>query len=437
MFRVFFNFLRRSLILNYTMEVKTEKLNDNKNKSSKLAGSTEKYPQRCIAAFNCIKEKLKNTKKVTRYGIILSLMHKHKDDDIYKAVLFKLWRSRNKGKISYRKFAEVVGDFYDSGMYSRMIRYCDFIQAHRAFVKYPESLLRSFLSQTRKLENREQIYKQAEESLKDDSLSSSTLKKKLKALTDSYIPSIPKPSKEEMFFEYFENVSDHEKLRIIGKLEAYLREVRASLKAEGNGKEEDSSSDGSSKSTEKTGDANADNVKLDSGATNDPSKASPTEVVIANSAGIAEDTSNFQDKKEDNSHSGLDEMWENLGREYAKQLAQDAQYDDYTEEMYNKFMNDKPETSETDNTIFSQVTAILEKIKCKSLDRDIGAKKIIDIFDSLEGYKQYKGNPHNYDVKIAWDLVKGEISPNILIGVTEYIGFRERMKASSFPGKTV
>lgn len=410
------------------MKTETKKLNDNKNKSSKLAGSTEKYPQRCIAAFNCIKEKLKNTKKVTRYGIILSLMNKHKDDDIYKAVLFKLWRSRNKGKISYRKFVEAVGDFYDSGMYSRMIRYCDFIQAHRAFVKYPESLLRSFLSKTRKLENREQIYKQAEESLKDDSLSSSTLKKKLKALTDSYIPSIPKPSKEEMFFEYFENVSDHEKLRIIGKLEAYLREVRASLKAEGNGKEEDSSSDGSSKSTEK-----AD----DSGATNDPSKASPTEVVMANSVRIAENMSNSQDKEEDNSHSGLDEMWENLGREYAKQLAQDAQYDDYTEEMYNKFMNDKPETSETDNTIFSQVTAILEKIKCKSLDRDIGAKKIIDIFDSLEGYKQYKGNPHNYDVKIAWDLVKGEISPNILIGVTEYIGFRERMKASSFPGKTV
>ena len=26
-------------------------------------------------------------------------------------------------------------------------------------------------------------------------------------------------------------------------------------------------------------------------------------------------------------------------------------------------MNDKPETSETDNTIFSQVTAILEKIR--------------------------------------------------------------------------
>ena len=424
------------------MKTETKKLNDNKNKSSKLAGSTEKYPQRCIAAFNCIKEKLKNTKKVTRYGIILSLMNKHKDDDIYKVVLFKLWRSRNKGKISYRKFAEVVGDFYDSGMYSRMIRYCDFIQEHRAFVKYPESLLRSFLSQTRKLENREQIYKQAEESSKDDSLSSSALKKKLKALTDSYIPSIPKPSKEEMFFEYFENVSDHEKLRIIGKLEAYLREVRASLKAEGNGKEEDSSSDGSSKSTEKTGDANADNVKLDSGATNDPSKASPTEVVMANSVRIAENMSNSQDKEEDNSHSGLDEMWENLGREYAKQLAEDAQYDNYSEEVYDKFMNDKPEaqcaeTSETDNTIFSQVTAILEKIKCKSLDRDIGAKKIIDIFDSLEGYKQYKGNPHNYDVKIAWDLVKGEISPNILIGVTEYIGFRERMKASSFPGKTV
>lgn len=135
-------------------------------------------------------------------------------------------------------------------------------------------------------------------------------------------------------------------------------------------------------------------------------------------------------------------MWENLGREYAKQLAEDAQYDNYSEEVYDKFMNDKPEaqcaeTSETDNTIFSQVTAILEKIKCKSLDKDIGAKKIIDIFDSLEGYKQYKGNPHNYNVKIAWDLVKGEISPNILIGVTEYIGFRERMKASSFPGKTV
>ena len=412
------------------MKTETKKLNDNKNKSSKLAGSTEKYPQRCIAAFNCIKEKekLKNTKKVTRYGIILSLMNKHKDDDIYKAVLFKLWRSRNKGKISYRKFVEVVGDFYDSGMYSRMIRYCDFIQAHRAFVKYPESLLRSFLSKTRKLENREQIYKQAGESLKDDSLSSSALKKKLKVLTDSYIPSMPKPSKEEMFFEYFENVSDHEKLRIIGKLEAYLRKTRASLKVGQNEKEEDSSSDGSSKSTEKTD---------DSGATNDPSKASSTEVVMANSARIAEDMSNSQDKEEDNSHSGLDEMWENLGREYAKQLAQDAQYDDYTEEMYNKFMNDKPETSETDNTIFSQVTAILEKIKCKSLDRDIGAQKIIDIFDSLEGYKQYKGNPHNYDVKIAWDLVKGEISPNILIGVTEYIGFRERMKASSFPGKTV
>ena len=415
------------------MEVKTEKLNDNKNKSSKLAGSTEKYPQRCIAAFNCIKEKLKNTKKVTRYGIILSLMNKHKDDDIYKAVLFKLWRSRNKGKIPYRKFVEVVGDFYDSGMYSRMIRYCDFIQAHRAFVKYPESLLRSFLSKTRKLENREQIYKQAEESLKDKCVSSSALRKKLKVLTDSYIPSMPKPSKEEMFFEYFDNVSDNEKLRMIGKLEAYLRKVRASLKVGQNEKEEDSSSGGSYKSTEKTD---------DSGAINDPSKASPTEVVMANSARIAENTSNSQDKEEDNSHSGLDEMWENLGREYAKQLAQDAQYDDYTEEMYNKFMNDKPEaqcaeTSETDNTIFSQVTAILEKIKCKSLDRDIGAKKIIDIFDSLEGYKQYKGNPHNYDVKIAWDLVKGEISPNILIGVTEYIGFRERMKASSFPGKTV
>ena len=410
------------------MEVKTEKLNDNKNKSSKLAGSTEKYPQRCIVAFNCIKEKLKNTKKVTRYGIILSLMNKHKDDDIYKAVLFKLWRSRNKGKISYRKFAEVVGDFYDSGMYSRMIRYCDFIQAHRAFVKYPESLLRSFLSKTRKLENREQIYKQAEESLKGECVSSSALRKKLKVLTDSYIPSMPKPSKEEMFFEYFENVSDNEKLRMIGKLEDYLRKVRASLKVGQNEKEEDSSSDGSSKSTEKTD---------DSGATNDPSKASSTEVVIANSTGIAEDTSNFQDKKEDNSHSGLDEMWENLGREYAKQLAQDAQYDDYTEEMYSKFMNDKPETSETDNTIFSQVTAILEKIKYESLDRNIGARKIIAIFDNLEGYKQYKDNPHNYDVKIAWDLVKGEISPNILIGVTEYIGFRERMKASSFPGKTV
>lgn len=410
------------------MEVKTEKLNNNKNKSSKLAGSTEKYPQRCIAAFNCIKEKLKNTKKVTRYGIILSLMNKHKDDDIYKAVLFKLWRSRNKGKISYRKFVEVVGDFYDSGMYSRMIRYCDFIQAHRAFVKYPESLLRSFLSKTRKLENREQIYKQAEESLKGECVSSSALRKKLKVLTDSYIPSMPKPSKEEMFFEYFDNVSDNEKLRMIGKLEAYLRKVRASLKVGQNEKEEDSSSGGSYKSTEKTD---------DSGATNDPSKASPTEVVIANSTGIAEDTSNSQDKEEDNSHSGLDEMWENLGREYAKQLAQDAQYDDYTEEMYNKFMNDKPETSETDNTIFSQVTAILEKIKYESLDRNIGARKIIAIFDNLEGYKQYKDNPHNYDVKIAWDLVKGEISPNILIGVTEYIGFRERMKASSFPGKTV
>lgn len=410
------------------MEIKTEKLNNNKNKSSKLAGSTEKYPQRCIAAFNCIKEKLKNTKKVTRYGTILSLMNKHKDDDIYKAVLFKLWHSRNKGKIPYRKFAEVVGDFYDSGMYSRMIRYCDFIQAHRAFVKYPESLLRSFLSKTRKLEDREQIYKQAEESLKGECVSSSALRKKLKVLTDSYIPSMTKPSKEEMFFEYFENVSDNEKLRMIGKLEDYLRKVRASLKVGQNEKEEDSSSDGSSKSTEKTD---------DSGATNDPSKASSTEVVIANSTGIAEDTSNFQDKKEDNSHSGLDEMWENLGREYAKQLAQDAQYDDYTEEMYNKFMNDKPETSETDNTIFSQVTAILEKIKYESLDRNIGARKIIAIFDNLEGYKQYKDNPHNYDVKIAWDLVKGEISPNILIGVTEYIGFRERMKASSFPGKTV
>ena len=415
------------------MEVKTEKLNDNKNKSSKLAGSTEKYPQRCIAAFNCIKEKLKNTKKVTRYGIILSLMNKHKDDDIYKAVLFKLWRSRNKGKIPYRKFVEVVGDFYDSGMYSRMIRYCDFIQAHRAFVKYPESLLRSFLSKTRKLENREQIYKQAEESLKGECVSSSALRKKLKVLTDSYIPSMPKPSKEEMFFEYFDNVSDNEKLRMIGKLEAYLRKVRASLKVGQNEKEEDSSSDGSSKSTEKTD---------DSGATNDPSKASPTEVVIANSTGIAEDTSNFQDKKEDNSHSGLDEMWENLGREYAKQLAEDAQYDNYSEEVYDKFMNDKPEaqcaeTSETDNTIFSQVTAILEKIKYESLDRNIGARKIIAIFDNLEGYKHYKDNPHNYDVKIAWDLVKGEISPNILIGVTEYIGFRERMKASSFPGKTV
>lgn len=342
-------------------------------------------------------------------------------------------RSRNKGKIPYRKFVEVVGDFYDSGMYSRMIRYCDFIQAHRAFVKYPESLLRSFLSKTRKLENREQIYKQAEESLKGECVSSSALRKKLKVLTDSYIPSMPKPSKEEMFFEYFDNVSDNEKLRMIGKLEAYLRKVRASLKVGQNEKEEDSSSGGSYKSTEKTD---------DSGATNDPSKASLTEVVIANSAGIAEDTSNFQDKKEDNSHSGLDEMWENLGREYAKQLAEDAQYDNYSEEVYDKFMNDKPEaqcaeTSETDNTIFSQVTAILEKIKCKSLDRDIGAKKIIAIFDSIEGYKQYKGNPHNYDVKIAWDLVKGEISPNILIEVTEYIGFRERMKASSFPGKTV
>lgn len=410
------------------MEVKTEKLNDNKNKSSKLAGSTEKYPQRCIAAFNCIKEKLKNTKKVTRYGIILSLMNKHKDDDIYKAVLFKLWRSRNKGKISYRKFVEVVGDFYDSGMYSRMIRYCDFIQAHRAFVKYPESLLRSFLSKTRKLENREQIYKQAEESLKGECVSSSALRKKLKVLTDSYIPSMPKPSKEEMFFEYFENVSDNEKLRMIGKLEDYLRKVRASLKVGQNEKEEDSSSDGSSKSTEKTD---------DSGATNDPSKASSTEVVIANSTGIAEDTSNSQDKEEDNSHSGLDEMWENLGREYAKQLAEDAQYDNYSEEVYDKFMDDKPETSETDNTIFSQVTAILEKIKYESLDRNIGARKIIAIFDNLEGYKQYKDNPHNYNVKIAWDLVKGEISPNILIGVTEYIGFRERMKASSFPGKTV
>ena len=410
------------------MEVKTEKLNNNKNKSSKLAGSTEKYPQRCIAAFNCIKEKLKNTKKVTRYGIILSLMNKHKDDDIYKAVLFKLWRSRNKGKISYRKFVEVVGDFYDSGMYSRMIRYCDFIQAHRAFVKYPESLLRSFLSKTRKLEDREQIYKQAEESLKDKYVSSSALRKKLKVLTDSYIPSMPKPSKEEMFFEYFDNVSDNEKLRMIGKLEAYLRKVRASLKVGQNEKEEDSSSGGSYKSTEKTD---------DSGATNDPSKASPTEVIIANSTGIAEDTSNFQDKKEDNSHSGLDEMWENLGREYAKQLAVDAQYDNYSEEVYDKFMDDKPETSETDNTIFSQVTAILEKIKYKSLDRDIGARKIIAIFDNLQGYKQYKDNPHNYNVKIAWDLVKGEISPNILIGVTEYIGFRERMKASSFPGKTV
>lgn len=410
------------------MEVKTEKLNDNKNKSSKLAGSTEKYPQRCIAAFNCIKEKLKNTKKVTRYGIILSLMNKHKDDDIYKAVLFKLWRSRNKGKISYRKFVDVVGDFYDSGMYSRMIRYCDFIQAHRAFVKYPESLLRSFLSKTRKLEDREQIYKQAEESLKGECVSSSALRKKLKVLTDSYIPSMPKPSKEEMFFEYFENVSDNEKLRIIGKLEAYLRKARASLKVGQNEKEEDSSSDGSSKSTEETD---------DSGAINDPSKASPTEVVIANSTGIAEDTSNFQDKKEDNSHSGLDEMWENLGREYAKQLAEDAQYDNYSEEVYDKFMDDKPETSETDNTIFSQVTAILEKIKYESLDRNIGARKIIAIFDNLEGYKQYKDNPHNYNVKIAWDLVKGEISPNILIGVTEYIGFRERMKASSFPGKTV
>lgn len=410
------------------MEVKTEKLNDNKNKSSKLAGSTEKYPQRCIAAFNCIKEKLKNTKKVTRYGIILSLMNKHKDDDIYKAVLFKLWRSRNKGKIPYRKFVEVVGDFYDSGMHSRMIRYCDFIQAHRAFVKYPESLLRSFLSKTRKLENREQIYKQAEESLKDKCVSSSALRKKLKVLTDSYIPSMPKPSKEEMFFEYFENVSDNEKLRMIGKLEDYLRKVRASLKVGQNEKEEDSSSDGSSKSTEKTD---------DSGATNDPSKASPTEVIIANSTGIAEDTSNFQDKKEDNSHSGLDEMWENLGREYAKQLAEDAQYDNYSEDVYDKFMDDKPETSETDNTIFSQVTAILEKIKYESLDRNIGARKIIAIFDNLEGYKQYKDNPHNYNVKIAWDLVKGEISPNILIGVTEYIGFRERMKASSFPGKTV
>ena len=420
--------MRRSLILNYTMEVKTEKLNDNKNKSSKLAGSTEKYPQRCIAAFNCIKEKLKNTKKVTRYGIILSLMNKHKDDDIYKAVLFKLWRSRNKGKIPYRKFVEVVGDFYDSGMYSRMIRYCDFIQAHRAFVKYPESLLRSFLSKTRKLEDREQIYKQAEESLKGECVSSSALRKKLKVLTDSYIPSMPKPSKEEMFFEYFENVSDNEKLRIIGKLEAYLRKARASLKVGQNEKEEDSSSDGSSKSTEETD---------DSGAINDPSKASPTEVVIANSTGIAEDTSNFQDKKEDNSHSGLDEMWENLGREYAKQLAEDAQYDNYSEEVYDKFMDDKPETSETDNTIFSQVTAILEKIKYESLDRNIGARKIIAIFDNLEGYKQYKDNPHNYNVKIAWDLVKGEISPNILIGVTEYIGFRERMKASSFPGKTV
>lgn len=415
------------------MKTETKKLNDNKSKSSKLAGSTEKYPQRCIAAFNCIKEKLKNTKKVTRYGIILSLMNKHKDDDIYKAVLFKLWRSRNKGKIPCRKFAEVVGDFYDSGIYSRMIRYCDFIQAHKAFVKYPESLLRSFLSKTRKLENREQIYKQAEESLKGECVSSSALRKKLKVLTDSYIPSMPKPSKEEMFFEYFDNVSDNEKLRMIGKLEAYLRKVRASLKVGQNEKEEDSSSGGSYKSTEKTD---------DSGATNDPSKASPTEVVIANSTGIAEDTSNSQDKEEDNSHSGLDEMWENLGREYAKQLAQDAQYDDYTEEMYNKFMNDKPEaqcaeTSETDNTIFSQVTAILEKIKYESLDRNIGARKIIAIFDNLEGYKQYKDNPHNYDVKIAWDLVKGEISPNILIGVTEYIGFRERMKGSSFPGKTV
>lgn len=355
-------------------------------------------------------------------------MNKHKDDDIYKAVLFKLWRSRNKGKISYRKFAEVVGDFYDSGMYSRMIRYCDFIQAHRVFVKYPESLLRSFLSKTRKLEDREQIYKQAEESLKGECVSSSALRKKLKVLTDSYIPSMPKPSKEEMFFEYFENVSDNEKLRIIGKLEAYLRKARASLKVGQNEKEEDSSSDGSSKSTEETD---------DSGAINDPSKASPTEVVIANSTGIAEDTSNFQDKKEDNSHSGLDEMWENLGREYAKQLAEDAQYDNYSEEVYDKFMDDKPETSETDNTIFSQVTAILEKIKYESLDRNIGARKIIAIFDNLEGYKQYKDNPHNYNVKIAWDLVKGEISPNILIGVTEYIGFRERMKASSFPGKTV
>ena len=96
---------------------------------------------------------------------------------------------------------------------------------------------------------------------------------------------------------------------------------------------------------------------------------------MANSTGIAEDTSNFQDKKEDNSHSGLDEMWENLGREYAKQLAEDAQYDNYSEEVYDKFMNDKPETSETDNTIFSQVTAILEKIKYESLDRNIGARK--------------------------------------------------------------
>ena len=48
------------------MKTETKKLNDNKNKSSKPAGSTEKYPQRCIAAFNCIKEKLKNTKKANK-----------------------------------------------------------------------------------------------------------------------------------------------------------------------------------------------------------------------------------------------------------------------------------------------------------------------------------------------------------------------------------
>lgn len=122
----------------------------NSNKSNPIVGSTKRKEVIDIRSDLISSQKEIATQLESK--TVDQLMMANCRDDVNKAVLFVKWYKAHQD-VKFRDFNKLYTGFYDKSMYSRMVRYSQFVLENTKLDTIPESSLRKLISKLAKMQS--------------------------------------------------------------------------------------------------------------------------------------------------------------------------------------------------------------------------------------------------------------------------------------------
>lgn len=122
----------------------------NSNKSNPIVGSTKRKEVIDIRSDLISSQKEIATQLESK--TVDQLMMANCRDDVNKAVLFVKWYKAHQD-VKFRDFNKLYTGFYDKSMYSRMVRYSQFVLENTKLDTIPESSLRKLISKLTKMQS--------------------------------------------------------------------------------------------------------------------------------------------------------------------------------------------------------------------------------------------------------------------------------------------